>query len=88
MTTQNNQSDADMAPSLFRAVLDAGIPFASHATDLYIPDTCAARALLARFPLENSIATRFRNAVEGGIWIDVPFAYIPAWEAKARGGAS
>ncbi|HEX2901685.1 MAG TPA: hypothetical protein VHS96_18380 [Bacteroidia bacterium] len=70
--------------SLFAAVLAAGIKYASHATDLYLPDTAEVRAILASFPLNERNATRFTNQVEGGIWIDVPFAYLPAWEAKQR----
>tara|TARA_R110000868_G_scaffold79632_2_gene226581 strand:+ start:475 stop:717 length:243 start_codon:yes stop_codon:yes gene_type:complete len=74
--------------SLFAAIVAAGIKYASHATDLYLPDTAEVRAILARFPLENRNARRFTNQVEGGTWIDVPFAFLPAWEAKMKGGAS
>ena len=68
--------------NLFDEIKAAGIPFASHETDLYIPDSEPARAILARHPLECSNARPFHNQVEGGIWLDVPFAYLPAWEAR------
>lgn len=64
---------------LFERVKAAGIPIAHHCTDLYLPDTKQARELLAEFPLSKSNATRFHNQVEGGTWIDVPFAYLPGW---------
>lgn len=70
--------------SLYADILAAGIPHTSHETDLYIPDTPEARAILARYPLEQRNAKRFKNQVEGGVWIDVPFSYLPAWEAKVR----
>lgn len=70
-------------PTLYRAILDAGIKFASHETDLYIPATDQTRAILKQFPLQDSIKEPFTNQVEGGTWFDIPFAYLPAWEAKA-----
>lgn len=69
--------------SLYAAVLACGIPHASHATDLYLPNTAEVRALLDFWPLNKSNARPFVNQVEGGVWLDVPFAYIPAWIAKA-----
>ena len=57
---------------------------ANHETDLYIPDTPQARAILDRFPVHKANARRFTNRVKGGTWIDVPFAYLPAWEAKQK----
>ncbi len=68
--------------TLFDEIKAAGIPFASHETDLYFPVTEASRAILERHPLQKSIAQTFTNQVEGGRWFDVPFAYLPAWEAK------
>ena len=70
--------------TLFGEIVAAGIKHASHETDLYIPDTPEARAILDQFPLEKRNARRFRNQVEGGTWIDIPFAYLPAWEAKQK----
>jgi hypothetical protein len=75
--------------TLFQSIKDAGIPFANHESDLYIPDTPEARAILDRFPLQRDNATRFTNQAdphEGERWIDVPFAYAPWWEAKQGKG--
>lgn len=68
--------------SLFGVIRAAGIKYASHETDLYLPDTAQVRAILDNFPTNKANATRFQNQVEGGTWIDIPFAYLPAWEAK------
>jgi hypothetical protein len=72
----------EISTPLFEAVLRDGIPYASHATDLYLPDSPQVRTLLGNYPTSQKNARRFVNQVEGGIWIDVPFAYLPAWEAK------
>jgi hypothetical protein len=73
--------------TLFDEIKAAGIPFASHETDLYIPATHDALRILDRFTLERKNATFFINQAPphiGERWIDVPFAYLPAWEAKQR----
>lgn len=64
---------------LFNEVKALGIPYSSYATDLYLPDTKQVRDLLEKHGLKGS---RFHNNVEGGIWIDVPFAYLPGWPGK------
>jgi hypothetical protein len=68
--------------SLYGAVLEAGIPHDHHETDLYLPATRGARALLACFPLNDKNAEPFTSAVDGSPWLDVPFAYLPAWRAR------
>lgn len=73
--------------TLFEAIKAIGIPFDNHESDLYLPDTPEARAVLAQFPREQSIATRFTNKRPpnaGEQWIDVPFAYEPFWEEKLK----
>lgn len=70
--------------TLFAEIVEAGIKYASHETDLYLPDTPQVREILKRYPLEDGNKTSFKNQVEGGQWFDVPFAYLPAWERKMR----
>jgi hypothetical protein len=75
-----------MTPAtLYSSIVAAGIPHSSHESDLYIPNTPEARAILARFPLEQSNATSFINQAPpnaGQRWLDVPFAYLPFWQGK------
>jgi hypothetical protein len=68
--------------SLFSDVLAAGIPHASHESDLYLPDTQPVRDILVRHPEWLRNVERFQNQVEGACWIDIPFAYDPWWEAR------
>lgn len=70
--------------TLFETIKAEGIHHASHESDLYLPDTPQVRAILDKFPLQKSNATRFKNQVNGGTWIDVPFAFLPFWEARQR----
>ena len=67
--------------TLFDEIKSAGIPFASHESDLYIPITHQTRAIIERYQFKNNVST-FTNQVEGGQWYDVPFAYTPFWETK------
>ncbi len=68
--------------SLYEAVLAAGIEHDHHETDLYLPATPQALALLACFPLNDRNAERFTSAIDGKPWIDVPFAYLPNWSKR------
>jgi len=69
--------------TLFDEVKRLGIPYANHYSDLYIPDTEQTRSLLKQFP-ELCKPSRFTNQVEGGIWLDIPFAFIPYWETRKQ----
>lgn len=69
--------------SLWEQVKAAGIQHASHETDLYLPVNEQTRALIRGYRFKENVTT-FQNQVEGGTWYDIPFAYLPAWEAKQR----
>jgi hypothetical protein len=71
----------------FEIIEAAEIPYGCHCSDLYVPDTEAVRALLRAFPLYEKNARRFTNRKEphkGERWIEIPFAFIPWWKARAR----
>lgn len=67
--------------SLYDEVKARGIPHSSHESDLYVPDTQEVRELLQKYGRKG---VPFVNQVEGGTWLDVPFAYQPWWDAKNR----
>jgi hypothetical protein len=66
---------------LYDAVVRLGIDHDHREGDLYLPDSRAVRALLADYGIavNSHTATRFRDNVTGGMWIDVPFMYRPFW---------
>jgi len=63
-------------------LLRAKVPMDSHESDLYVKDTPTARAILADWPFGR--LGRFKNNINGEIYIDIPFAYAPYWEKKVR----
>jgi hypothetical protein len=69
--------------SVYAEVKAAGGYIANHESDLYIENTAENRAILARYPLEKSNATRFRNNVTGKLCLDIPFGFMPFWETRA-----
>ncbi len=68
--------------SLYEALTDANIPTHHHESDLYFPITAESTAILAKYPTSKANATTFTNRVEGGRWYDVPFSFVPWWEAR------
>jgi hypothetical protein len=76
-----------MTATLYGDLLAAGVPMDSHESDLYFQDTADSRAILARFPESASIARIFPNQRKGGMWWDVPFAFLPWWERRCAAEA-
>ncbi len=72
-----------MTASLYGDLLAAGVPMDNHESDLYFPCTEQTRAILARFPYSEKIASRFLDKTTGECWLDVPFAFLPWWEKRA-----
>ena len=70
-----------MDKTLYSDLKAAGIPISNHESDLYFKYSPESVAILDKYPLEKSNAQRFRNCIDGTTWVDVPFAYIPWWEA-------
>ena len=62
---------------LYKDVVALGIPHTNHYSDLYLPNTDQVRGLLKKHDKRGS---PFQNQVEGGTWLDVPFAYEPYWD--------
>lgn len=62
----------------------AGIPMASHASDLYCRDTPEAREIVRTAGYTFTTFVNQRPPHKGERWLDVSFAYLPWWEARAR----
>lgn len=69
-------------PTLYDALIAAGISVTSHESDLYCPVTMTTTAILAMYPLSQKIATIFRDNVTKQLCYDIPFAYEPWWKEK------
>ena len=68
---------------LYNAILAAGIPHSSHESDLYIPVTEETTKLLAPYQFRGNVQM-FNSNKDGKLWYDIPFAYMPYWEAKLK----
>lgn len=73
-----------MTGSLYGDLKAAGVPLDHHESDLYCQDTPAARAIFANHPVAASRSKRFICMNDGKDWLEVPFAWLPYWEAVAE----
>lgn len=71
----------DRQLTLFDRIELAGVPHTHHYSDLYIPVNPVTRRLIAEYQYRDNV-TQFVNNLDGQPWYDVPFAYIPFWEAR------
>ena len=67
--------------SLYEKVVAAGIKHSNHASDLYIPVNEDTTKLIAEYEYKCNV-TKFVSQIDGKVWFDVPFAFIPWWEAR------
>jgi hypothetical protein len=67
--------------SLYSELSELGVEMNSHHSDLHIEDTPEVRSILEKYPLERRNSKPFKSALDGSLWIDVPFAFLPFWEA-------
>jgi len=65
--------------SIYEQVIDAGLPFDHHESDLYIRVCPKAWAMVACYVHKPNV-TIFTSQLDGQEWFDVPFAYDPFWE--------
>ena len=73
-------------PTLYEAVIARNIKHSNHESDLYLPVNPETTKLVKHYYGDppSACVDRFRNQVEGGVWYDVAFAYLPWWENKAK----
>lgn len=71
---------------LYQAMQEAGVEIDSHESDLYVKETPAADAVIEEAMRHDSAPcfTRFRSSVDGSVWLDFPFMFVPWWESRAR----
>ena len=75
--------DKKMANGIYEAIKAAGVETDHHEADLYAPVNEITEKLVAEYEFKRNV-TRFRCAIDGKMWFDIPFAYTPFWEAAAR----
>jgi len=68
--------------SLYQAIIAAGIPTDSHASDLYFPVTPESTAILRKFPTAARTAETFISNIEKTLWYCAHFCYDPYWNER------
>ena len=65
--------------TIYQALKDAGVETDNHESDLYAKDTDVSREIMKEYPHTFS---GFLNQRDGQMWLDIPFAFDPWWEAR------
>ena len=68
----------EMPSTLYHEAKAWGLVMDHHESDLYLLANPGSRALVAKHGVK---AETFRGT-DGRMWLDIPFAYAPFWEAK------
>jgi len=59
----------------------AGVPLDNHESDLYALVVPASTAIVERYEHRANVRT-FRSQLDGALWYDIPFAFLPWWEKR------
>jgi len=68
---------------LYETLVKMGVEMNNHETDLYLKATDRVLSLLHEYDYKENV-TYFTSNIDGELWLDVPFAYIPEWDRKMR----
>jgi hypothetical protein len=71
--------DTEKKPTFYEAVKH--IPHDNHESDLYLLWTSEAAELCKQYSMSGKC---FVSNLDGKLYIDIPFAYEPWWEARQR----
>jgi hypothetical protein len=72
--------------TLYERLTAAGCEVSNHYSDLYASYTPEAAAIIDEWRKDHNLTNGwgmcsfFTNQVEGGRWVDIPFAFDPYWE--------
>ena len=72
------------AMSLYDHMKLNGVEIDNHESDLYVPVSPVTAHFIARYEHKANVTT-FVSAIDGKLWYDIPFAYMPFWERKQSG---
>ena len=71
-----------MQQTIYTDLVAAGQPVGNHESDLYTPVNAVTIDLLRKHGIKT--ATTFRHQTTREFWFDIPFAFDPYWQARAR----
>ncbi len=65
--------------AIYDDMLAAGVSVENHYSDLYVPVNEITQPIVAKY--SGKVYT-FVSQIDGKQWYDIPFAYLPYWEAR------
>lgn len=68
---------------IYEQLVNAGVPLDHHESDLYALVTPASSQIVSQYGCKRAV-TRFISQIDGKLWYDIPFEYLPFWEAAER----
>jgi hypothetical protein len=75
----------DKELTIYEALKAAGVPLDSHESDLYALVTPESTRIVEAYRFRSNVTT-FVSQIDKKRWYDIPFAYLPFWEKKSKGG--
>ena len=69
--------------SLYQDVVKAGLKVGNHESDLYVKWTKVSAAMVKASGL---LSSTFIDNIDNELWIEIPGAFDPFWEATSRMG--
>lgn len=70
-----------MSEQIYNRVIALEIKHSHHESDLYIPVNEQTQPLIKEYEFASNVTT-FKNNIDGKLWYDIPFAYLPYWDTK------
>ena len=67
--------------TLYGDMLAAGVSLDNHESDLYAKITPESQAIVGAYKFKSNVRT-FRSQIDGTLWYDIPFAFLPWWERR------
>jgi len=67
--------------TVYEDLKKAGCQIESYESDLYVRSTPESQTIVSRSGYHWEY---FRDSIDGSLWIDIPGAFDPFWEARVR----
>jgi len=72
---------------IYQQMIIAGQEIDSHESDLYVKVTDRSQEIVDVFEFKSNVKT-FVSQIDGCLWFDIPFSYLPFWEKRSKDGPS
>lgn len=65
--------------TIYEQMKAAGVEIDHHCSDMYVPANEITREIVKGYEFKQNV-TRFKSAIDGTPWLDIPFSFDPWWE--------